>query len=228
MACLLRDNSGFSLVELLIVFAIVILLVVGMIAGFNPINMSDRGYDARKKKDLSRIKVAFEEYFNDRGCYPTESQISSWGLENHNNCFQNLSVFPWLSPWPCSPSGDPYKIVTESSDCPKWFKVFTQLGNRNDSDIPDGWYDTEYSYILSGGLTADEVNYGTSSTNVKWYEKVIPDHCLSGGHSCSYNDAGGICQDTNECWGPNCFVSASGCHEDCRVNRCTPEGYVIY
>ena len=62
MSIKIRDNKAFTLVELLVVMTILVILTTMMIGIFNAIGITNKGRDAQRKKDLNRIKVAFEEY----------------------------------------------------------------------------------------------------------------------------------------------------------------------
>lgn len=63
-------KDGFTLIEVLIGFSILVILVVVLTTTLNPIVMMNRGRDATRKKDLNKIKIAFEEYYSDKGTYP--------------------------------------------------------------------------------------------------------------------------------------------------------------
>ncbi|MCX6727031.1 MAG: type II secretion system protein, partial [Candidatus Shapirobacteria bacterium] len=122
-------KKGFTLIELLVVMAILAIIMTIMVGILDPAALLNKGYDAQKKKDVNRIKVAFEEYANDnKGCFPTEAVINDKGLLIDSNCNKNVFA-PWLSSWPCAPQGKHYLIYTEPSNCPKWFKVATKLDN---------------------------------------------------------------------------------------------------
>lgn len=161
--------------ELLVVMAILAILMIMAIGVINPKLQIDKGRDAQRKKDLARIKVAFEEYFSDRGCYPSDNSSRDPGmlnnLANQNNC--NTPVFgPWLQLWPCDPSTKrPYFIQVEQSGgsdapCPHYFKIYTKLQWIQDKDIPPDFYGG--SYVLDG-ISINDANYGVSSTNVSWF-----------------------------------------------------------
>ncbi len=212
-------RRGFTLVEILIVMAIVMVLAVIAVMILNPAGLLDKGKDARRKKDLERIRQAFEEYYNDKGCYPPAAVLSQ--LANPDNCGSYVVFSPWLKPWPCDPDGQPYYLSEdEASSCARWFKVLTNLKNENDNDVPDGWY-------VPGNFgverwSPDEVNYGKSSTNVNWFEPVRDEECRvdiclvetsRSGPVCNYSsgcnsvrDGGcylGVCK-------PKCLVSCCG------------------
>ena len=158
-------RNGFTLVELLVVFAIIAIMAVIMVGILNPTALVNRGIDAQMKKDMSRIRVAFEEYYNDKECFPKQTDVDL--LMTKSNCDQQV-FSPWLPKWICNPDGYPYKIVVDQSDCPKWYKIMTNLGNKKDIDIPAGWYVGTKS--ITGGYTNNEVNYGVSSQNILWNE----------------------------------------------------------
>ena len=213
-------KNGFTLVEVLIVSVIVIILAMAMIGVFHSVGITNRGRDSRRKKDLARIKVAFEEYYNDKGCYPNPAQI---GLASADSC--DSSMFsPWLSPWPCDPKRIPYTIVVENTSCPKWFMAMTQLENPSDKDIPLDWstYGDGY-YLADGSLTAAMVNYGVSSDSVSWSDRVIPEACMTGmGCFSLLRNARDemVCHSVgSSCNGDNCYVSA-GCAGLCKVSCC--------
>lgn len=201
---IMRIRRGFTLVELVLVMAILLIMAVIMMGIFNAIGQTNKARDARRKKDLGRIKVAFEEYFNDKGCYPDPV---AYGLTDMNNC--GKAVFgPWLIPWPCDPRGTVYYIVTESGGCPKWFKVMAQLENLSDTEIPVGWSQKGSGYTLGGTVNASQVNYGVSSTNVNWLSRVFPGYCVGRGARGCYTirdprigcDASGSYCDNGRCW----------------------------
>lgn len=213
----MKKKNAFTLVEILIVFTIVILLALMMVSIFASKNFFDKGKDSQRKKDLARIKVAFEEYYNDNNCYPQE--VANWNIQK--NCKSSSTFSPYLSPWPCDPNGEPYLIIVDS--CNK-FRVITNLENRNDEDIPEGWYKKENLYFL--GKTINDVNYGVSSSNINWYEEnYVSPNCSKEG--CFRFKEGDICSDVQKCsfeaGETNCYQgSPPGCDPACRVPCCGP------
>lgn len=214
----MNKRNGFTLIELLIVMAIIIILAVVMVGILDPAMLADKGYDAKRKKDLRRIKIAFEEYFNDKGCYPSGGLLIN--LNNKVNC-GSITVFsPYLIPWPCDPDGTPYKIFVEG--CNK-FRVVTNLRNHNDKDILDDWYTR--TDILISDLKNTDVNYGVSSPNILWYDQVTKvnktySSCLTNQCNSYIYDS---CKDTTAvgCEGDsgNCWYSSPACdNPDCKLD----------
>ena len=207
-------KNGFTLVELLISMSIVIIIAMMMVGVFNAIKINNKGRDAQRKKDLNRIKIAMEEYFNDKGEYPLD--ITNWNTID--NC--NSDIFaPYLKSWPCDPNGNPYSILPETNK----FRVITNLENKKDKDIPEGWYiKNDFNFPLLN-LDTNSANYGVSSSNILWYEGLVHDYsaecwtntCFDGNNGC--ND-----YSTNGCIG-TCYYqprSGGGCVAECQVACC--------
>jgi len=218
----IMNRKGFTLVELLVVMAIMIVLAIMMLGAFNPSGMVNRGRDALRKKDLNRIKIALEEYFNDKGTYPMD--IGTWNIKS--NCGKNISEFPDLKPWPCDPDGNPYIVLVY----PNKFKVLTNLENKKDTNILAGWYDLG-ALINIGGYNTDDVNYGVSSTNTLWYELDLPVDCAFhlDNHSldvCNKDTLDGGCNaavENKDCTPTSeisCYAYAGGCDPRCKVPCC--------
>lgn len=221
----IRFRKGFSLVELLIVLTILTILMMTAVAILNPGALVGRGRDTRRKKDLTLIKTAFEEYLSDRGSYPDQVLIDS--LRCGSDDFS-----PWINSWPCDPNGQAYKIVVQDSSSPEWFKVLAELENKHDPQIPAGWYsyDSTTYKVGDGSYSTEDVNYGVSSSNVGWYDFVLHSSCqwFEDDHShdtCYVRSADGNgCSGAagNACSGNNCYAR-DDCHltDICKVTCCS-------
>ena len=76
----LSNRSGLTMIELLVVLAIlVILIILAFMAWRGQINKAN---DAKRKADLERLKVTFEDYYNDKECYPDAAIL--------DNCFRSF------------------------------------------------------------------------------------------------------------------------------------------
>jgi len=210
-------KNGFTLVEMVIVVAIVVIMAMILIANLNPGQLVGRANDATRKKDLSRMRVAFEEYMSDKGCYPSGELLEA--LNNQDYCGSDVFL-PWLNKWPCDPVKRlPYPIFVDPlSGCPHWFSIYTNLDNKTDNDIPDGWYDKSLAYAMGNGtLNVNQTNYGVSSTNVKWYDATLSIECATQLNEC-YTYAGGVCRalDVNF----QHFNAYTVCNRNCMVDCC--------
>jgi len=149
----MNKRSGFTFIEMLIVIALIIILagiVLWAVRG-----QIGKGLDAQRKKDLEILRVTFEEYFNDNGCYPNINVLS--------NC-DGDDLRPYLSYIPCDPAtNEPYTGlagVPVAGACNNWFRVYTVLSYTKDPTIQ--------SLGLEDGVEIDDIvyNYGISSPNV--------------------------------------------------------------
>lgn len=140
--------KGFTLTEVLIVVAILAILM--MVAIVSLMGNREKAEDARVKAELDRLKIAFEDYYNDNGCYPP----AEW-FDSSDDCgSSNLS--PYLSAIPCDKKTDkPYVVETDGTTCSSWFKIYSTLRITTDPSI--------LKLCSSGGSTLG--NYGVSSTN---------------------------------------------------------------
>ena len=126
--------------------------------------------------------------------------------ENCDRRIEELSKY--MDKWLCDPDGNPYILISDNN----WFKILTNLENRSDKDIPDGWYDSNTSYTTA--FARDEVNYGVSSPNILWYEGQNP-LSICGSLCLKLNSSG--CNDTAGmgCSAPdNCFLGT------CTIGSC--------
>lgn len=153
--CLQNTKQGVSLIEIMIVVAILLLLIS---VYFGVTGQLGKGRDAKRKDDLERIRVAFEDYFNDHGCYPNVDLLA--------NC-NGEELKPYLAKIPCDPvTNEQYWSLagTYVSGCNAWYKVYTFLENVNDPAIGKlGLSKTSGRWQTIGG---ESVNYGVSSPNV--------------------------------------------------------------
>lgn len=145
------ENSGFTLIELLVIIAILALLAILVL--FVTRRQLSKGYDARKKADLDRIKIALEEYEKDHNCYPT-SDITYCNIPPLNG----TGLQPYLNQIPCDPVTDSsyYYEYDISGVCPAWYRVYTKLDNPDDPDIKPfcGPYDAFNYYVESPNAPA--------------------------------------------------------------------------
>ena len=218
---IMKKMQGFTLMEMVVAMTIMLMLIALVVSSMNPWGVLNKGQDATRKKDLKRLSVAFEEYSNDHdGCYPTSTVLA--GLACNSDDFA-----PWLQRWPCDPDGSQYYIVVDDVDCPRWFKILTNLDNVNDADILEDWYDS-FRNVGGGGvlLPSQEVNYGVSSTNLNWYEYVISSTCSG---ICSTDCGPSGCQSVvscdsstpGGCYADNTGDKAAICVTDCCGPTCS-------
>lgn len=79
-----RSNNGFTLIELMVVIAIMGLLSSVLLVALN--SARKKGRDARRLADLRQIATALDMYYDTYGQYPpnTDSDCIGWDTSNMN------------------------------------------------------------------------------------------------------------------------------------------------
>ena len=155
-----RRSQGFTLIEILIAFAILTLLaLMGFMAWQN---QAAKARDARRKADIKRLNIAFEDYYGDKDCYPLANILENCGGDQ---------LKPWLDqPLPCDPlTNNPYCYVSDGTDCSQEFRILASLENASDPDIGKlGCAGTDFcGYEEQCNIPGSSgFNFGFSSTNI--------------------------------------------------------------
>lgn len=197
-----KQSKGLTLIELMIVIAILALLFI-LIALLMRTQMS-RTRDAQRKADLERLKIAFEDYYNDNGCYPTQEDYYSW------RC--NSSDFnPYLDIFPCDPITNlHYTYVPDAVGC-QGYAILTTLEQTSDPSIGRAG-----CTALGCGEFADNygVSFGFPLGNFIGSGSQPPAHACFDGICNFYNDPGaaGCTQVSTEVNCGGCAVGASWCN----------------
>lgn len=192
-------RRGFTLMELVITVAVILVLILLALLVLNPKASIDKAYDAHRKKDLENLKIAFENYYSDYACYPIQEQI--------NNCDSN-DLDPYIKEIPCDPVLNiPYELIAEPASCPINFIAYTWLkkdssclsiGSPNATPNPD--HDcTEYfsAFTPTGTPTPTSTPSPTPSSSptpsptpdIPYYYCSSLDNCtqLPEGRTCNPN-----------------------------------------
>jgi prepilin-type N-terminal cleavage/methylation domain-containing protein len=72
-----KMKNGFTLVELLIVIALIAILSVAVLATINPIEQSNKAKDASIQNDAAEVMNAYERYYTVKATYPWMDADSS-------------------------------------------------------------------------------------------------------------------------------------------------------
>ncbi|HBP51641.1 TPA: hypothetical protein DD455_04915 [Candidatus Shapirobacteria bacterium] len=97
-------RSSFTLIEILIVMATIGLISTSAVAVIDPINLKNKANDSERLADIEKIKIAQEEYVNDKGCYPSTNPVLTQNFDSNS-----------------------FLYVTDGSSCPKWYVLFSEI-----------------------------------------------------------------------------------------------------
>lgn len=161
-----NKTNGFTLIELIVVTAIIALIATAAIVTLNPFSQFQKARDSRIKSDLSQIQKALEAYYQDKGSYPNSG---SYKMLNSSG-----TTIDWGSSWqpymnvlPKDPTlGNTYVYYSSGGQI---YYIYANLG-RGAAD-PQACNSGNACTSLSGnGIPATACggtcNFGVSSPNV--------------------------------------------------------------
>lgn len=133
-------QSGFTIVELLIVIVVIGILAAITIVAYNGIQT--RARNAERTSEISSLQKALELYKVDNGAYPTSDGIYSLAP------LTTALVPKYISAIPTDPqSSNPYYYVSNASPSRYAFRVGyepTACKRGNDSSEGTGWWSMGY------------------------------------------------------------------------------------
>ena len=163
--------SGFTLVELLVVMAIISILATVIIGGFRSSQM--RGRDAQRKSDLKQIANALEIFFADYGKYPPANGVAiaacsynpangtgtacAWGsgaVSDGKTTYMRI-----VATDPISSQNYVYRV----SGTQNMYQLFARLENPEDKNCINGDCANPGVTATCGG--GNLCNFGVTSTN---------------------------------------------------------------
>ncbi len=71
-----EKSKGFTLIELMVVIAIIAILVTIVINAINPAKILNDTNDSKRRTEINQIKTALQLYYNDNQDYPGAGQVS--------------------------------------------------------------------------------------------------------------------------------------------------------
>ena len=156
------SRRGFTLIEILIVIAIIMLLFLIVLASIR--NQINKTFDVERKSDLFKMQKSLEEYYNDHQTYLTDAAPVS-------DCGSTSTVLsPYLSKIPCDPTTKTpyvYIVPTPPATAEDGYVLCARLDNQADPDIIRigcdpvegcGWQ-AGYNYCLTSGMPVTTTGY---------------------------------------------------------------------
>lgn len=186
----LRLQRGFTMIELIIVFALIALLSSYML-GMSFIGAKKRARDSERKTQIKQLSVALEQYVNDHGSYPASSadgeimgcdsngddvydELCDWG-----GIFGASGGVIYMAQLPKDKLSSNRRFFYQSNSI--GWQLFARLEDDRDpvldynenGDYDEGGEGLPAYAICDPGVTGlDTCNYGASSGNVTIFESI--------------------------------------------------------
>lgn len=146
-------NSGFTLIEVLIVIAVIGVLAAGLVMVIDPISQLEKSKDKTRKADIKLAQSALELFYADEGFYPCFGASGcGWarlsGVDINNE--ETGSGITYLKDIPTGPGVDKSDPCEEDEGLPpgekyhgyvyathnngESYTIYTNLENENDAD----------------------------------------------------------------------------------------------
>lgn len=161
----MKINKGFTLVELLIVIALIGILSVAVLSTINPIEQTNKANDSSKKNDSSEILGAIERYFATQYKYPWVAQDESGTLTNddaasHESGAQEVGI--------CGADCNTDGILITSDELKSAFRKKTYLTTTTNADKVFVFKDEGSSSVYVCFIPKSKAFRTFSATNPLW------------------------------------------------------------
>lgn len=116
---LAASGAGFTLIELVVVIAIITTLFGVLLTAFDPARQLNRTKDAQREHDLSVIRTALDTYFHDNNCYPLNlSDLATTYIRS-------------IPKDPTTKLDYAYQKDPSSATCPAWIVLYAKLSSSS-------------------------------------------------------------------------------------------------
>ncbi len=221
---------GFTFIELLVIIALTAVLVVVFIRFIDPITQLRKGWDGKRKTELSTMQKVFEDWYNDKNRFPTAAEICFNAASTPRTddfgktacscevCGKNAASppsSPYLPSFPCDPQSTTREYLYDydcSGSNPAFYRMYTKLSIETDPAITElGCQygcgpapDYAYNYGISSGVDLER-DIKDCSLYALVYRKDIDGFC----NICK-SPSGDICN-----YGQETTYIDTGCNQAC-------------
>ena len=180
---IIKPRLAFTLMEILIVVALLVTLAIALLIVLNPMAQINKGYDSKRKHELTQLSKEFEDYYNDNNCYPPPEKVcydspvqrpdETYVCHICGNESTSPNFSPYLPELPCDPRQPLKKYLYQVNDltCPSLYRGYAYLAYVADPltqeyCTDDGSGETEYNWGVSSPNTTLSINC-TAITSVQ-------------------------------------------------------------
>ncbi len=201
-----KSSYGFTLIELIVVIAIIATLFTVISTLFNPFAQIEKSRNATRQQDTTQIRNALDTYYNDKGCYPTSITFGSMWSSGTTVYMQKIPQDPdclGSAPYNC------YDYETDGSSCPQWNILYAQMHKPIINSIATCALNTASNCLPSGGMGS--YNYCAVSGKLDCnyiHQNPLPTPVVPGG-----GGGGNIT--------PTPIANCNGTASTCKLGECT-------
>lgn len=155
----IKKMGGFTLVELLIVIALIAILSVAVLATINPIEQSNKAKDSTVQNDAAEVLNAYERYYTVKNTYPWMDSDASTTITSYDQAW--IGTTRMVGAGLCGISGVNSAIPTTACSS------YSQNGSLISTD------ELKASFLNKGytSLVAGDPNYNAAGMNNLWVVK---------------------------------------------------------
>ena len=175
-----HNKKGFTLIELLVVIAIIGLLASIVLASLNTARAKAR--DTRRIEDLTQVRTALEEYYNDNGYYPI---IIDENCDNNGwNDLRSALTPKYIASLPNDPVSGSYMYCSDKLISPQEYVLGSQMElgySVPTSSAFRGIFWTQWGgddvYVCSINNEYCLATCNNDALDVKWPQSYYPPNC---------------------------------------------------